>query len=309
MKLTNILLSAALTAFCFTAYAEPRVLCALASKESKPYHVMLNLPLVFTSQGENSAQAIVRFQFSTFPDLQTQLIVDETLGDKLKWTYQIITSDKDGRVLHRGWNRHQSDEPKVHKFRYQRRGYSVQCDAFYRFDDESTTLDERARLRMQLLGGDPLRRNYTNSDSGTEQAIDYYELYNQLLRLKTPQSELLRQLVDELNSDGYLKYFFTLPDFQIGSGAGGRILEGGCRSPLISSQHTCKALYLYQSYILPKEQIGSDGEPALTVVLEVEIQRDRATRFIRSYFIRKMLLNYEEVPPKGNASSSGGRVK
>lgn len=312
MKYTKLILTVLVFLFSSAASAEIRAVCGLYSKESSPWYLHMYQPLRFTEVGGES-QAVAKFKFRTFPDLETVLTVKESLGsnNRLRWTYTLQTFDREGRVLKSGW-RHEDgwDRAKSHRLRYQRKGYDVQCDVFNKFvatEAPPTGIDLE---RRRIAGGDPMLRSYNPERTADS---DAFELFTQMFELAGPQGDKVRQVVGEINSAGYFRQLFGLNEQALGPGIliaeedGDDGQKLACRSQITSAQK-CTVLRVLQSFVYTAGHIGTDGAPSHNVILQVEVIRDRATNRIVRYFIRSLRLFYEAVPPKGGANTSGGRI-
>lgn len=305
MKYTKLILTVLVFLFSSAASAEIRAVCGLFSKESSPYYLHMYQPLRFTESG-GQVQAVAKFQFRTFPELETQLIVKESrVNNRLKWTYTLQTVDRNGQILRTGWRRPQPEYANKHTFRYQGKGYSVQCDSFVKYvagEVEPTGIDLE---RRRLAGGDPLLRKYEENTADA----DIFELFTQMYELPGAQNDQLRAAVGELNRSGFFRQLFSLEDLALSSGV--VIVDNAderltCRSPLAQGQ-TCKVVSISQGFVFTEKLIGSDGEPAHYISLDIEIVRDQTGRIVR-YLIQRMKRVFEEVPPKGGANTSGGRI-
>lgn len=287
------------------APAEMRAVCGLFSKESNPYYLHMYQPLRFTDAG-GQAQAVAKFKFRTFPDLETQLIVKESrVNNRLKWTYTLQTTDKNGQVLKTGWQRIKPKHSNKHEFRHQNKTYSVQCDVFVKYVASETPPTGIGLERVQLAGGDPLMRRY-------EKAVDSdaFELFTQMFELPGEQADRLREIVADLNSKKYFRQLFPIEEFSLRSGAG--LLDAdefdlACLSQ-VNSDQLCQVVVLEQFFIFTEKRIESREEPSFSLFLEIEAVREKRSHKILRYFLRSIRLGYGYEALEDDKITSGGRV-
>lgn len=259
--------------------------------EETRVHQVVERDLIFVPGEGSEYKANLSFQFQNLPNATLNLEITEVLnGNKIRYSTKSALV-REGRELARG----------THWISFgisRRERIYFHCDSY----DKTETLtapaaprDVRERLRRQKLGLPGAVRSY----KGEIFPLDAYDLFQQIMRSRGEDSEIIRRTFQDLQARGFkLITMSALSDLYAGVSAD---VDADGRDNIL--------LVGFDLYGPIKQEYGLFPWRLLKIEFSVEVLRDPATRVIRGYKVLPgVSFRGVEKEAGGGANTSGGRI-